>query len=68
MGHLNYCNNTQFKNNHVELTVEGSLKCRDTPAEKPLLHKDEYVLGRNCVCNYRASVGMLSYLQGYTQP
>ena len=30
---------------------------------KPFWHKGECSLGRKCVCNYRAEVGMLSYIQ-----
>ena len=30
-------------------------------------HKDESILGKKCVWNYRAAVGMLHYLQGSTQ-
>ena len=54
--------------NHVVLEVPASLKATETPAGKPLLHKDEYIIGRKCVWNYRAAVGMLSYIQGSTQP
>ena len=44
-----------------------SLKARETPAGKPLMHKDKYILGRKCACSYRAAVGMLSCLQGSTR-
>ena len=50
--------------NHVGLTVSKSLKSRDTPAGKQLLHKYKSSLGRKYVWNYRSAVGMLSYLQG----
>ena len=52
--------------NYVGLEVSTSLKSRDTPTGKPLLHKDEYSIGSKCVWNYRAAVGMFSYLQGFT--
>ena len=50
--------------NHVGLTVYASLKAIETHDGKPLIHKEEYSQGRNCVYNYRAAVGILSYLQG----
>ena len=31
--------------NHVELTVSVSLKSRETPTGKPLLHKGESIVG-----------------------
>ena len=37
--------------NHVGLTVSASLKCREIPTRKPLLHKDESSIGRNSVWN-----------------
>ena len=49
--------------NHVGLTVSTSFKERETSAGKPVLHKDEYSQGRKCVYNYRAAVGILSYIQ-----
>ena len=33
--------------NHVGLEVSASLKVRETPSGKPLLHKYESILGRN---------------------
>ena len=48
--------------NHVGIKVSASLKARDTLYGKILLHKDEYNLGRKCIWNFRAAVGMLSYL------
>ena len=54
--------------NHVRLTVSASLKAREMPAGKPLMHKDESSLARKCVYNYRSEVGMLIYLQESTQP
>ena len=53
--------------NHVGLSVSASLKAIETHTGKPLLHKDESSLGRKCVWDYRAAVGMLSYFQGSTQ-
>ena len=52
--------------NHVGLKVSASLKARETPAGKPLLHKDEYSLGSKCVWDYKAAVGILSYIHGST--
>ena len=52
--------------NHVGLEVSATLKAIYTPAVKPLLHKDESSIVRKFVCNYRAAVSMLSYLQGST--
>ena len=48
--------------NHVRLIVSKSLKSRETPTGKPLLHKDKSILGRKCLCKYSAVVGILSYL------
>ena len=53
--------------NHVGLTMFASLKERETPSWKPLLHKDKSSIGRECVWNYREVVGMLSYIQGLTR-
>ena len=50
--------------NHVGLEVSVSLQSREMLTGKPLLNKEESSLGRKCVWNYRASVGMLSSLQG----
>ena len=50
--------------NHVVLAVSASLKSIEVPTGKPLIYKDEYILARKCVWNYREEVGMLSYLQG----
>ena len=52
--------------NHVVLTVSLSLKERETPSGKPLLHKDESSLEKRYTCNCGDEVGMLSYLQGLT--
>ena len=52
--------------NQVRPTVSASLKLRETTAGKTLLNKDEYSLGSKCVCDYRAAIGVLSYLQGST--
>ena len=49
--------------NHVGLTVSFRLKARDMLSGKPLLYEEESSIGRKCVCNYRAAVGMLSYIQ-----
>ena len=54
--------------NRVGLTVFASLKCIDNPSGKPLLHKDEYSLGRKCVWNYRTVDSMLGYLKRSTRP
>ena len=48
--------------------MSASLKSRETPAGKLIIHKDESSLGIKFVCNYRAVVHMLSYPQVYTQP
>ena len=50
--------------NHVRLTVSVSLKCREMPAGKPMLHKDKYILGRKRLWNCKEAVLMLSYIQG----
>ena len=54
--------------NHVVLAVYASLKSIEVTTGKPLIYKDEYILARKCVWNYREEVGMLSYLQGSTGP
>ena len=54
--------------NYVRLEVSESLKARDTPAGKPLMHKEESSLVRKCGFNYRSAFGMLSYLQISTRP
>ena len=54
--------------NCLGLTVSMSLKAIETPAEKPLPHKDISSLGRKFICNYRVGVGMLSYLHLSTVP
>ena len=41
---------------------------KDTPAVKPLLHKDLDGLPRKCSWNYRQLIGMLNYLQNSTRP
>ena len=43
-----------------------SLKCKDNIEGEKLLHKEKYILSRKSIWNYRAEVGMLIYLQGYT--
>ena len=53
---------------HVGIEFSTSIKARETPAGKPLMHKDESSLGINCVYNYRVAVGILSYLQVSTRP
>ena len=53
--------------NHIGLIVSTSLEARETPAVKPLLHKDESSLGRKFIWNYRTAVGMLNYLQRLTR-
>ena len=50
--------------NHIGLEVFVSLKKRETPTGKPLMHKDKFSLGIKYVWDYREAVGMLSYLQG----
>ena len=54
--------------NHAGITVSASLKAKDTPSVKPLLHKDEYSIGRKCVWNYREAVSILSCIHGSTRP
>ena len=56
------------KVNRIGLTMSKSFKSRETLAGKTLLHKYESSLGRKCVWNYMAVVGMLSYLQGSKRP
>ena len=41
---------------------------RDTPAQKPLLHKDSDGALRKRDWHYRSVIGMLNYLQGSTCP
>ena len=53
--------------NHIIINVYATIKSRETPAGKPLMHKDESSLGRKFVWNYRAEFGMLIYLQGSTR-
>ena len=48
--------------NHVRITVSESFKYREMPAGKLLLHKDESILARKSVWNYRAVVCVLIYL------
>ena len=52
----------------VELTVSTSLKYKETTVGESLLHKIEYSIERKFLCNYRAAVRMLCYLQGYNRP
>ena len=47
---------------------ERMMNARDTPAAKPLLHKDLDGLPRKQTWNYRGAVGMLSYLANNTRP
>ena len=54
--------------NHVGITVSMSLKAIETPDRKLLLHKEKSIIVSKCVCNYRAEVGMLIYIQGYKRP
>ena len=54
--------------NHIRLTVYASHKSRKASDEKILMDKEKYSLVRKGIWNYRAAVGMLSYLQGYTRP
>ena len=53
--------------NHVVLTFSRGLKVSETPSGKPLMHKDEYNLGRKCIWNYKLVVGIFSYLHGSTR-
>ena len=48
--------------NHVGIAASKILKRRETTAGKLLLHKYKYSLGRECIWNYRADVGILSYI------
>ena len=48
--------------------MSASLKERETRTGKTLQHKDKSSLVKTFVNNYRAAVGMLSYIQGSTQP
>ena len=71
MEHSNYCNCTWWKKNPstmLDLKFFASLKARDTPAEKSSPNKDDSSLGLKRIWNYRAVLGMLSYLQGSTRP
>ena len=45
-----------------------SLKSTETPAGNTLLHKDGSSQRRKSIWNYRAEVGILRYIKGYTQP
>ena len=54
--------------NPVGFTVSKSTKSIEAPAGKPLLHKYGSSILKKCVWNYRAAVGMVSYLQGSTRP
>ena len=44
------------------------LKSTETPAGNTLLHKDGSSQRRKSIWNYRAEVGILRYIKGYTQP
>ena len=46
---------------------ESEVNKRNTPAVKPLLHKNLSGLGRRHSWNYRSAVGMLGYLSGTTR-
>ena len=48
--------------------VEEHEKSKDTPAIRPLLHRDLDGHERRYGWNYRQAVGMLGYLQGSTRP
>ena len=48
--------------------VDENHNTRDTPAVKPLLHKDENGFDRKCSWNYRQAVGMYNYLTATTRP
>lgn len=49
--------------------IDGRMtNSRETPVGKPLLHKDLEGKPRKHTWNYRAAVGMLSYLTGSTRP
>ena len=50
------------------IDVDENYNVRDTPAIKPLLHKDETGSDRKCSWNYRQAVGMYNYLQATTRP
>ena len=52
-----------YANDH---NVETNAK--STPVGKPLLHKDLSGKPRKETCNYRTAVGMMTYLQGNSQP
>ena len=54
--------------NHVRRMVFVSLKGKETPEGKLLLHNYESSPARNFVWNYREAVDMLSYNQGSTEP
>ena len=61
MGHLNYHNHTWWRKlfKKIGLEVSASLKARETPTVKQLLHTCESSIGIKCVWNYRAAVGVL---------
>ena len=52
--------------NHLGHTLSLILKSIETPAVKPFLNKYVSILLNKWVCNYRAAVVLLSYLQGST--
>ena len=54
--------------NHVGFTVLASIKARETPSGKSLLHKEKSSLGMNSICNSREAVGMLIFVRGSTRP
>ena len=51
--------------NHIGLMLSASLKNKETPVGKMLPHKGSAGLARKIICNYRAEVVILSYLQGW---
>ena len=50
------------------LEIDQKVNHRNTPASKPLLHKDKDAANRVRNWNYRTAIGMLNYLQGSTRP
>ena len=70
LGYSNYCKLHLVEKiiNHIRILVPVRLNSTETIAGKPLLHQVEYSLGRKCIWNYRAAVGILSYLQGSARP
>ena len=52
----------------IGLDGDSTVNTRDTPAVKPILHKDLKGLPRKHTWNHRQAIGMLTYLQGTTRP